>query len=118
MSHILLVEDNIDMQTLLRDMLVWAGHQVSLGRTGQEALEAMQAGTSPDVIISDLTMPRMDGITLYRHVRSNPCWSAVRFLIMSANIYDERLQSEEAAGLDGIIPKPFTTDDLKEFLPI
>lgn len=116
MPHILLVEDNIDMQTLLREMLEWAGHHVSLGRTGQEALDVLQAGTSPDIIISDLTMPRMDGITLYHHVRANPRWARVRFLIMSANVHDERLQTEEAVGLDGIIPKPFNPDDLNKFL--
>jgi CheY-like chemotaxis protein len=116
MLNILLVEDNFDMQILLRDMLEMAGHQVILGRTGQEALEFMQTGNSPDVIISDLTMPRMDGLTLYRHVRANPHWSRVRFLIMSANVFDERLQSEDAAGLDGIIPKPFNPADLNQFL--
>jgi two-component system NarL family response regulator len=116
MPHILLVEDNIDMLMLLREMLEWAGYQVSLGRTGEEAMELLATGALPDLIISDLTMPRMDGITLYQHVRANPNWSQVRFIIMSANIFDERLQTQAAIGLDGIIPKPFNLGDLSTVL--
>jgi CheY-like chemotaxis protein len=117
MTNILLVEDNIDMQLLLRDLLVWGGHEVIAGRTGQEGLDALnEANTLPDLIISDLTMPMMDGLELFQAVRQNPNWSDIRFIIMSANPQDERLSNGHVRGLNGILPKPFSLDELNRFL--
>lgn len=117
MSHILLVEDNADMQTLLRELLQWGGHTVITGRTGQEALEALyETQVLPELIISDLNMPRLDGLGLLEAVRKNPSWKRVAFIIMSANINDERLTSEVVSTLDGVIPKPFSLDDLNVVL--
>jgi two-component system chemotaxis response regulator CheY len=117
MTNILLVEDNLDMQTLLRDLLEWGGHQVMLGRTGQEGLEALQtAQLPPDLIISDLTMPYMDGLELFQAVRQNPKWAHIRFIIMSANPQDERLKSRQAGDLNGVLPKPFSLEELNRLL--
>jgi two-component system chemotaxis response regulator CheY len=117
MSHILLVEDNPDMQKLLCEMLVFGDHTVLTGRTGQEALDVLQdAQTLPELIISDLNMPRLDGIGLLDAVRNNPNWKDVAFVIMSANVNDERLTPDVIASLDGIIPKPFNLDDLNGLL--
>lgn len=112
MPSILLVEDNADMQILLRDLLEWGGHHVASGRNGVEGLELLQsADVPPEIIISDLTMPSMDGLELLRQVRCNPRWSHIRFIIMSANPYDNRLQSGQP-GLNGILPKPFSLEEL------
>lgn len=117
MSHILLVEDNADMQTLLCELLQWGGHTVITGRTGQEALEALSNTRQlPELIISDLNMPRLDGIGLLDAVRKNPTWNCVTFIMMSANINDERLTLDIVRSLDGVIPKPFSLDDLNVFL--
>ena len=117
MSHILLVEDNADMQTLLCELLQWGGHSVITGRTGQEALDALYSTQQlPELIISDLNMPRLDGIGLLEAVRKNPNWKQVAFIIMSANINDERLSSDIVRSLDGVIPKPFSLDDLNLIL--
>ncbi len=117
MSHILLVEDNPDMQKLLYEMLVYGDHTILTGRTGQEALVVLQAAqTLPELIISDLNMPRLDGIGLLNAVRSNPDWKDVAFVIMSANINDERLTPDVIASLNGVIPKPFNLDDLNMIL--
>ncbi|MBL8119836.1 MAG: response regulator, partial [Anaerolineae bacterium] len=63
--QILLVEDNSDMRVLLQEMLQMGGHEVEIGRTGEEAVSVLESLSQlPEIIISDLTMPRMDGITL------------------------------------------------------
>lgn len=112
MPSILLVEDNPDMQTLLRDLLEWGGHRVAAGRNGQEGLEILQSSdVPPEIIISDLTMPAMDGLELLTRVRRNPRWANVRFFIMSANPYDYRLQNDQP-GLNGVLPKPFSLEEL------
>ena len=118
MSHILLVEDNADMQTLLCELLQWGGHSVITGRTGQEALDVLyDTHQLPELIISDLNMPRLDGIGLLQAVRKNPDLKQVTFIIMSANVNDERLTSDVIKNLDGVIPKPFSLDDLNSLLP-
>jgi two-component system chemotaxis response regulator CheY len=117
MSHILLVEDNADMQKLLCEMLEWGGHSVITGRTGQEALDALQVAKAlPELIISDLNMPRLDGIGLLDAIRKNKEWKNIRFVIMSANVHDERLSGDIVRDLNGVIPKPFNLDDLGSIL--
>ena len=117
MSHILLVEDNADMQKLLCEMLEFGGHSVITGRTGQEALVALQDAQSlPELIISDLNMPRLDGIGLLDAIRKNKDWKDIPFVIMSANVHDERLNGDVVRDLSGIIPKPFNLDDLGSIL--
>jgi CheY-like chemotaxis protein len=117
MATILLVEDNMDMQIMLRDLLVWDGHEVICESTGQRGLSALMGFVSaPDVIISDLTMPEMDGLEFLYNVRSDARWEDVRFIMMSANPYDERLTVARDAGADGTLPKPFSLDDLHTLL--
>lgn len=117
MAHILLVEDNIAMQILLREMLEWGGHQVALGRTGEEAIQVLERCSElPELIVSDLNMPRMDGIELLSVVRHNPYWNDIRFIMMTANTYDDRLNPETTQYLDGVLPKPFGLEDLASLL--
>lgn len=117
MSHILLVEDNPDMQMLLCELLRWGEHTVMTGRTGQEALDVLQeTGTLPELIVSDLNMPRLDGIGLLMAVRQHPAWKQIPFVIMSANVHDERLTDDIIQELDGVIPKPFSLEDLNMIL--
>lgn len=113
MTRILLVEDHAAMQMMIKELLEFGGHCVEATRTGEEALRALTRNSPlPDVIISDLTMPQMDGLTLFVNMRQNPRWNNVRFVLMSGNLYDDRLQSELALHLDGVLPKPFSLADL------
>lgn len=117
MCHILLVEDNADMQNLLRDLLEWGGHSVVIGRSGKEGLDVLQMQRKmPDVIISDVTMPHMDGVAFLQAVRENPEWGGLPFILMSANPYDERLHSEVASYANGVLPKPFSLEELDQLL--
>jgi CheY-like chemotaxis protein len=118
MSTILLVEDHLDMQMLLKDLLILGGHEVLLARTGAEALEVLVdcGDLLPDIIISDVTMPIMDGYELLHAVRGEPLWANIRFVMMSANVADERLNA--VAGLDAIFPKPFSLDELRVALGV
>ncbi len=117
MACILLVEDHMDMQSMLRELLEWEGHEVIVGRNGHEGLTALKhTNPLPDAIISDLSMPMMDGLEFLDQVRKNPSWDEVRFVLMSANPQDNRLKNGKAYGLAGILPKPFTVEELNLIL--
>ncbi|HEX2908420.1 MAG TPA: response regulator [Phototrophicaceae bacterium] len=117
MANILLVEDNTDMRLLIQEVLEWGGHQVNSGRCGTEGLDILaSASPQPELIISDMMMPGMDGITFFQQVRNHTEWSAIRFIMMSANPYDDRLEKMSQSGLDGILPKPFSLEDLDAIL--
>jgi CheY-like chemotaxis protein len=117
MPLVLLVEDNADMQTILRELLEYGGYEVLSGRNGEEGLEALNTpNLIPNIIISDIKMPGMDGVVFLQHVRQNPRWDQVRFVMMTADPYDERLNTEASNGLDGILPKPFTLEQLNDIL--
>ena len=119
MTSILLVEDNAEMQTILRELLEYGGFQVTSGRNGVEGLEILNSIDYPlDIIISDIKMPNMDGVNFLQHVRGNPDWNPIRFVFMTANPHDSRLQTDAANGLDGILPKPFTLEQLNQVLGV
>lgn len=116
MANILLVEDNTEMRLLLQEILEWGGHHVHSGRSGEDGLRTLTETAAPDVIISDLMMPGMDGFTFLQHVRQDARWARVRFVMMSANPQDARLQTPARDGLDGVLPKPFSLEDLDALL--
>ncbi len=119
MALILLVEDNAEMQNILRELLEYGGYKVLCGRNGLEGLDALNGlNTVPDIIISDIKMPGMDGVIFLQNVRGNPAWDSARFVMMTADPYDARLKTDMANGLDGILPKPFSLEQLKDILGI
>lgn len=116
MANILLVEDNAEMRVLLQDILQWGGHQVTCERTGQDGLTTLlNTDHLPDLIISDLVMPGMDGLAFLQQVRQNPHWSRIRFIIMSGDAQAERLRQSHVSA-DGVLPKPFSLDDLHQII--
>jgi two-component system chemotaxis response regulator CheY len=117
MPSILLVEDHPDMRAMLQDLLEMGGYQVVTGRTGQEGLHVLEkADTLPVAVISDLNMPEMDGRVLCETIRMNPAWDGIRLILMSANPHDKRLINATQCGVDALIPKPFSLQELRDIL--
>lgn len=115
-SHILLVEDNPEMRMMLCDLLQWGGHSVTAERSGEDALAALAGGAQPDMIISDLKMPGMDGLELLQHVRQNQEWAHIPFIMMSGNLSDFQSDHVSDLGIDGLLPKPFDLETLNRVL--
>lgn len=83
MMKILLVDDNVDYVRLLKDILISSGYDVQTADDGMEGCEAL---TSPDIdlIISDLRMPRLDGIKLHSFARKTHRYKNTKFIFLSA----------------------------------
>ena len=78
---------------------------------GQDALEKAQA-MRPDVIVTDVMMPRMDGLTFAKQLKSNPSLATVPVVILTAKTGPRDVISGINAGARFYVTKPFKTDDL------
>ena len=109
--QVLLVEDNSDMRQYLRRLLTDEGYSVRAAPDGQAALEQIQSAI-PDLILSDVMLPRLDGIGLLRRLRENPNLSDVPIILLSARAGEDfRLEGLEA-GADDYLIKPFQAREL------
>ncbi|MDD5629462.1 MAG: response regulator transcription factor [Elusimicrobia bacterium] len=102
-----LVDDEEDFRKMLRSFLRKAGHTVSDEASAREALLAA-VDSPPDIVISDVQMPGMDGFELCRRLRAEPRTAAVPVVLMSGASKEERDQLEGfALGADDYVLKPF-----------
>jgi signal transduction histidine kinase len=112
--RILLVEDLPMNQELACTILRRAGHYVDIANNGVEAIAAAEAN-SYDLILMDIQMPRMDGVTAARRIRQLP--GAARhtpIIAMTANALPEQVRAFRQAGMDDYVAKPFKQIDLHE----
>ncbi len=110
-AHILVAEDNGDIIDVMREVLEADGYRVTCAPNGREALKAFERET-PDLIVSDVMMPFMDGFTLLKHVRAHPAGAAVPFLFLSARTEPAATSHARQLGADDFLFKPFDADDL------
>ena len=107
---IAVVDDDADILTLVKEVLAEEGHDVLLYDNGRTALDAFEVN-SPDLIISDIRMPHMDGVELLRRVRQKSAVPII-FLTGRLNEVDELLGLR--VGADDYIRKPFSPRILVE----
>ena len=108
---LLIVEDNHTLREGLRDMLAFEGFNVLTAGNGEEALEQMST-ISPDMIISDIAMPVMDGFTFFQNVRSRPDWLTIPFVFLTARGDREDVLTGKNLGAEDYLVKPLTRDEL------
>ena len=107
-SNILVVDDEPQITRVLKTTLSSQGYGVRSAADGEQALAEMQ-GWAPDLIITDLRMPRMDGLELCRRVRRN---SRIPIIVLSVK-GEEPIKVEALdAGADDYITKPFSVNEL------
>ncbi|MBA3943478.1 MAG: response regulator [Herpetosiphonaceae bacterium] len=108
MKTILVVEDEPAIAEVLLGILEDAGYHVELAINGQACLACLEA-VQPDLILSDLAMPLLDGRGLYRALRAQATYATIPFVIMTAAL----VQPEVSADMyDGVVSKPFMLQDL------
>ena len=111
-AHVLLVEDVIVNQDLARLILEAGGHSVEVASDGVEAIQMVRKGGF-DLVLMDVQMPGMDGLTATRHIRAldDPC-HAVPIIAMTANVLPQQVATFKAAGMDDHVGKPFKRAEL------
>ncbi|MEO0472122.1 MAG: response regulator, partial [Bacteroidota bacterium] len=108
---ILVVDDNKDIRSFVRNALQQS-YQIYEAEDGIEGLE-MAKEHSPDLIISDIMMPRMNGIELCQELKSNPLTSHIAVIMLTARASDESEKESLEFGADAYIRKPFKLDLLQ-----
>lgn len=112
-DKILVVEDDVYLMEGIRDILELEHFEVVTASSGKEGLEILRStGTVPDVIVSDIMMPVMDGYQFLNVVRSELSWLEIPFIFLTAKAEraDENLGKE--LGADDYVTKPFEPQDL------
>lgn len=112
---ILLVDDEVGFAEILRDLIVMDGYEVILVYDGQEALDQLNIFT-PDLIISDIMMPRVGGLELYHRIRETPSFSKVPFLFISGFEDNRILKDIHDDELFGILNKPIDMEQIQKLL--
>ena len=111
---LLLVEDNFDMRLYLR-LHLDPHYAVTEATNGVEALAALERAT-PDIVLSDVMMPHMDGLEFCRRLRQAPRLRALPFVLLSAKaLVDQRVEGLKA-GADDYLAKPFSVSELLQRL--
>jgi two-component system chemotaxis response regulator CheY len=105
--RILTVDDSRTMREMLKRALQDGGYTVVQAEDGVHGLEVLQSMEMPDVIITDVNMPRMDGLTFIEEVRSNPAFRGIPILVLSTESDLEKKARARKAGATGWIVKPF-----------
>lgn len=108
---ILTVDDSRMMREMLLMVLQGAGFNVVQAEDGAEGLEVL-ARADPDIIITDINMPKMDGYGFIEGVRSNADYRATPILVLSTESSAEKKNRAREAGATGWIVKPFQADTL------
>lgn len=106
MSTVLIVDDSVSVRAMLRRTLSDAGHAVREAKDGIEALAALGAEV-PDVVITDVNMGEMDGITLVRRIRERFPRAVLPVLVLTTEAGDELKARGREAGATGWLVKPF-----------
>ena len=111
MAKILAVDDSASMRQMVSFTLKGAGHDVVEAVDGIDAL-AKAKGAKFDLVISDVNMPNMDGITLIKELRTLPDFKFTPMLMLTTESTGDKKQQGKAAGATGWIVKPFNPDQL------
>lgn len=110
-SAILLVDDDPAILEGVADLLELYGYDVTTAANGRAALESMQQ-VVPDLVISDIMMPGMDGYTFFEAVRENPAWTPIPFIFLTARGQRMDIRRGQRLGADAYLTKPFEPEDL------
>lgn len=113
-KQILIVDDDIGIRKITQITLqTIAGWDVLAAPSGQEGL-AIAESVQPDVILLDMMMPGMDGLTTLKHLKSNPKTQAIPVIFLTAKVQISEQPEFSSLPILGIITKPFKAPDLVE----
>lgn len=110
-ARILVVEDDPDIMRILTHTLHAAGFQVVQAYGGEDAIRKVQL-QKPDLVLTDLAMPKVSGVQVIEFIKSDPETQHIPVVAVTAHVWDGIAQSAGQVGCDGYISKPFTAKQI------
>lgn len=114
-QRILIVEDNENNRNLFRDILTFHGYEVLVATDGQEGV-ALARGLMPDLILMDIQMPGMDGMTAVQILKGGSSTSRLKIIALTSFSMRGDRGKFLAAGFDGYLSKPINTRELPDMV--
>lgn len=109
--NVLVVDDDPHLRVLLRQMLQFRGFAVTEAEDGEDALAKVEEAI-PDVIVLDVMMPKLDGITVCKRLRAQPLTADLPIIMLSGKVHDSATQEGVQAGATKYLCKPIPLADL------
>lgn len=112
--RILVADDDRMIRRIVSTKLSGLGYAVEEAEDGQGALERLQGGETPDLLITDQLMPRLNGLQLTREIRasSDPNLAVLPVIMLTSKSNEHDVIEGLEAGLDDYVSKPFSPDEL------
>ena len=116
-SLILIVDDNADILLNLKIILESNNYEVISAKNGKDAIKILgELNQLPELVISDIMMPEMNGYELFEAVSKHPRWSSVSFIFLSAYSPEKDVIISKKINQNDIIYKPFKEDELLKII--
>lgn len=120
-AKILVVEDDPDLMRLITHTLRGAGFEVVQAYGGDDALRKVKLHR-PDLILTDLAMPRMSGVEVIHQIKSDPDTAEIPCVAVTAFMWDHIAQSASQVGCDSFVSKPFNSvrllQEVSKYVPL
>jgi two-component system chemotaxis response regulator CheY len=109
---VLIVDDSSSLRSLVKMALIRAGYAVIEGADGKEGLTQLDKAAKVHLIVSDVNMPNMDGITFVKHVKQHPKHKFIPVIMLTTEDENAKMQQAKAAGARAWLVKPFNPPEL------
>ena len=117
-SDVLVVDDSAAIRKILQRVLRQTGMAIRTiheAGDGQDAMEVLKSH-AVDLVLTDINMPRMDGIQLLAALKSSPAWNKIPVVMITTEGGETKVGEAVKLGAAGYVRKPFTADQIKEKL--
>jgi len=116
--RILVVEDDVRNIFALSSLLEPKGAAIEIARNGREALESLTRNPNVDLVLMDIMMPEMDGLTAMREIRKRPDWKKLPIIALTAKAMRDDQEKCLAAGANDYIAKPLDVEKLMSLVRV
>jgi len=106
-KRILVVENQEDNRQIIRDMLADTDYEINEAENGEEALAAV-AKQRPDLILTAVQLPVMDGYEVTRQIKADPTLRSIPIIAVTSHALNGEEQTARAAGCDDYVPEPYS----------
>ena len=108
---VLIVDDSLSVRRSLSQLMNDGGYQFAVARDGLDAINALKQ-EAPDIVLTDLEMPRMNGLELVAYIRNSEKWNQLPVVMITSRTSAKHRQQAQDAGVTQYIAKPFSDDDI------